>query len=89
MRITEKGQVTIPKAVRDHLGIGPGSEVDFIMTREGVQVVKLNGGDGRRLGAEEIERHLANMRGTIDTEGMDGRAYIERLRGPRDDFDVG
>jgi AbrB family looped-hinge helix DNA binding protein len=27
--VTAKGQVTIPKAVRDMLGIGPGSQVDF------------------------------------------------------------
>ncbi|TIO20369.1 MAG: AbrB/MazE/SpoVT family DNA-binding domain-containing protein, partial [Mesorhizobium sp.] len=25
MRVTTKGQVTIPKQIRDHLGIGPGS----------------------------------------------------------------
>jgi antitoxin PrlF len=33
MRITEKGQVTIPKDLRDALGLGAGSEVEF--TREG------------------------------------------------------
>ncbi|HTZ70507.1 MAG TPA: AbrB/MazE/SpoVT family DNA-binding domain-containing protein [Acetobacteraceae bacterium] len=27
--VTTKGQVTIPKAVREHLGIEPGSQVDF------------------------------------------------------------
>ena len=27
--VTSKGQVTIPKRVRDLLGIGPGSVVDF------------------------------------------------------------
>ena len=27
--VTTKGQVTIPKSVRDHLGIHPGSKVDF------------------------------------------------------------
>ena len=29
MRVTEKGQVTIPKALRDALGIGAGTEVEF------------------------------------------------------------
>jgi AbrB family looped-hinge helix DNA binding protein len=33
--VTSKGQVTIPKPVRDHLGIGPGSRVDFRRTAEG------------------------------------------------------
>jgi AbrB family looped-hinge helix DNA binding protein len=27
--VTSKGQVTIPRRVRDLLGIGPGSKVDF------------------------------------------------------------
>lgn len=29
MRVTEKGQVTIPKELRDILGIGAGTEVEF------------------------------------------------------------
>lgn len=29
MRVTEKGQVTIPKPLRDELGIGEGTEVEF------------------------------------------------------------
>ena len=29
MRVTSKGQVTIPQKVRQQLGIAPGSEVDF------------------------------------------------------------
>ncbi|MGY5780005.1 AbrB/MazE/SpoVT family DNA-binding domain-containing protein [Rhizobium sp. LEGMi135b] len=37
--VTAKGQVTIPKAVRDMLGIGPGSQVDFRRMPDGNIVV--------------------------------------------------
>ena len=30
MRVTTKGQVTVPQEIRQKLGITPGSEVDFI-----------------------------------------------------------
>lgn len=33
--VTAKGQVTIPKAVRDLLGIKPGSKVDFRRAADG------------------------------------------------------
>jgi antitoxin PrlF len=33
--VTTKGQVTIPKAVRERLGIVPGSQVDFVLTPNG------------------------------------------------------
>jgi antitoxin PrlF len=33
--VTSKGQVTIPKKVRDHLGIRPGTAVDFELTADG------------------------------------------------------
>lgn len=33
--VTVKGQVTIPKAVRDHLGIKPGSIVEFGLDPDG------------------------------------------------------
>ena len=42
MRVTTKGQVTIPKPIRDHLGIGPGSEVEFVATDGGVQLIAVN-----------------------------------------------
>jgi AbrB family looped-hinge helix DNA binding protein len=39
--VTAKGQITIPKAVRDALGIKPGSKVDFHRTAAGrVEIVK-------------------------------------------------
>lgn len=33
--VTQKGQVTIPKPIRDHLGIGPGSKVEFKRAPDG------------------------------------------------------
>ncbi|BBA34517.1 uncharacterized protein sS8_2566 [Methylocaldum marinum] len=33
--LTRKGQVTIPKPIRDLLGLEPGSAVDFKVTDEG------------------------------------------------------
>jgi antitoxin PrlF len=42
--VTSKGQVTIPKPVRDHLGIGPGSRVDFRRTADGgIMIEKADG----------------------------------------------
>src|ERR1700747_1300276 len=34
-KITTKGQVTIPKRLRDHLGLEPGSSVEFELAADG------------------------------------------------------
>ena len=38
--VTSKGQVTIPKPIRDHLGIGPGSQVTFRLAADGSIVIE-------------------------------------------------
>jgi antitoxin PrlF len=44
--VTSKGQVTIPKPVRDRLGIEPGSSVEFELAADGrVVLIKV---DARR-----------------------------------------
>ncbi|MBK8456568.1 MAG: AbrB/MazE/SpoVT family DNA-binding domain-containing protein [Phyllobacteriaceae bacterium] len=88
MRVTEKGQVTIPKPIRDKLGIVPGSEVEFV--DEG-KVVRL---ENRRAGnpaksADSFDAWLMRARGQIDTAGRDGKAFVDWLRGTRDDLDAG
>jgi AbrB family looped-hinge helix DNA binding protein len=40
MRITSKGQVTIPVEIREKAGLLPGTEVDFALDGEGVRIVK-------------------------------------------------
>jgi len=70
--VTSKGQVTIPKRVRDLLGIRPGSKVDFesapdgriVLVKQGKSVpsrfAKLRGRAGKGMSTDEI---MALMRG--------------------------
>ena len=70
MRVSKKGQITIPKALRDELGIGAGTQVDFeragdtIVIRKaqaGQQLVgQLRGRGDVRMSTDEI---MALMRG--------------------------
>jgi antitoxin PrlF len=54
MRVTEKGQVTIPKELRDALGIGAGTEVKFERADDTIVVRKVEGGSNR--GRELVTR---------------------------------
>jgi AbrB family looped-hinge helix DNA binding protein len=40
MRITSKGQVTIPQHIREQLGLLPETEVEFVVTGDRVHLVK-------------------------------------------------
>ncbi|CAN7444694.1 MULTISPECIES: AbrB/MazE/SpoVT family DNA-binding domain-containing protein [Neorhizobium] len=84
MRVTEKGQVTIPKEIRDRLKIGPGSEVDFIVSDDGVRLVRL---DDSKQDYKSFEEWADSVKGTWDLGGMTTDEYIDWLRGPRDDLD--
>jgi AbrB family looped-hinge helix DNA binding protein len=55
MKITSKGQVTIPKEIRDEFGLLPGTEVEFVPEEGDIRVRKAVG--GRRRG-EEVVAHL-------------------------------
>jgi AbrB family looped-hinge helix DNA binding protein len=54
-KITSKGQVTIPKPIREAFGLLPGTDVEFVSDDEGIRVRKSRG--GRRRG-EEVVEHL-------------------------------
>jgi antitoxin PrlF len=47
-RLTTTGQVTIPKRLREHLGLKPGSEVDFEMAEDGRVFLKADRGAPNR-----------------------------------------
>jgi len=50
--VTAKGQITIPKQIRDSAGLGPGSEVDVVVNHEGEVVLRKHEGDFAALDAE-------------------------------------
>lgn len=62
-RVTSKGQVTIPKRVRDHLGIRAGSAVDFEMTETGEVVLRSATTAGRK-SARGVPSRFAKLRGS-------------------------
>lgn len=56
--VTTKGQVTIPKRIRDLLGISPGSIVEFELTAGGTVLLR----HGKRKPARPTRR-FATLRG--------------------------
>jgi AbrB family looped-hinge helix DNA binding protein len=71
--VTAKGQVTIPKPVRDLLGIVPGSKVDFRRAADGSVV--LTRADGKRPASR-----FAKLRGDAGS-GLDTDAIMALTRG--------
>ena len=90
MRMTSKGQVTIPKEIRDKLGIGPGSDVGF--SEEGGQVVITN--DDNHSGESDgaiLARQLQELGERARREGfwsgLTTDEIMEMTRGPFDDIE--
>jgi antitoxin PrlF len=55
-KMTTKGQVTIPKRLRDHLGLKPGSYIDFELAEDGRVFLKTH--------PEAPESRFARLRGS-------------------------
>jgi AbrB family looped-hinge helix DNA binding protein len=89
MRVTTKGQVTIPKEIRDRLGIVPGSEVEFVPTQDGVQLIAVNENMSKEETSRRFSAVLDRMTGSLDLGGMTTDEYMEWVRGPREDLDLG
>lgn len=74
--LTVKGQVTIPKAVREHLGVVPGEEVDFSVTAEGEVVVRAS----RTRRKQGLKSRFSSVRGVIE-QGVGTDEFMNLLRG--------
>ena len=69
-RLTEKGQVTIPKPLRDSLGLEPGQELEF-EEQDGRLVVR------RVAPADPLRQLLGLVRERTDVD-----AFLAETRGP-------
>lgn len=65
MRVTSKGQVTIPQDIREHAGFLPGSEVQFIIGDDGiVRVIRSKD----QLRDPEITKALKRLAGSAESK---------------------
>ena len=66
MRISTKGQITIPQDIRELAGVGPGDEMDFVY-EDGV--IKLVRSEGTKTRGQRLVEHMwgrATVRMTTD-----------------------
>ena len=69
--ISSKGQITVPKAVRDKLGLRPGTRVEFELTAQGAWLRK-----GHRGGVRAVDRVLGILKREAATDSL-----IDDMRG--------
>ncbi|MCR4318883.1 MAG: AbrB/MazE/SpoVT family DNA-binding domain-containing protein [Candidatus Brocadiaceae bacterium] len=65
MRITTKGQVTIPQPIREKLGISPAVEVDFVEENGRIYLVKKRAASSKTLKYRRL-RGIATVKMTTD-----------------------
>ncbi len=71
-KVTSKGQITIPKEVRERLGLRPGDEVEFVESDGGIGIRK-----------EVAESPFRRYRGYLEKlRGCDPDELIDEMRGP-------
>jgi AbrB family looped-hinge helix DNA binding protein len=65
MRVTTKGQVTIPQEIREKLGITPAVEIDFMEEKDRIYLVKREGQVNNIHKFRKL-RGIANVKMTTD-----------------------
>jgi AbrB family looped-hinge helix DNA binding protein len=75
VRLTSKGQVTIPQGIRDKLGLLPHCEVAFDVVGNSVRIRKVRGKNTR---AQQI---LDRLRGSAPKPGLTTNQLMAMTRG--------
>ena len=81
MRITSKGQVTIPQDVRERTGLMPGTDVKFEIEAGVVRLVKARHPGGRQTRGQKL---VEDLRGRGDFK-MSTDEIVALMRGPAAD----
>jgi AbrB family looped-hinge helix DNA binding protein len=76
-RVQEKGQVTIPQAVRAALGLKKGDMVTFVQTESGIEI---------RRAEVVVQEALGAIGATLKDKGITLEEMIERGRSIRQDL---
>ncbi len=66
MRITSKGQVTIPIAVREQLGLREGDQVEFVVDGVEARMRRAEGAPSR--GTQLVQQLRGRLRGGMSTD---------------------
>ena len=73
MRISERGQITIPKRLRDRFGLKKDVEVEITATERGLLIQKRSAAQHP---VERVSGILDSVDGALDVD-----RYIEEIRG--------
>ena len=84
MRITAKGQVTIPQEVRERAGLMPGTDVEFEIDAGAVRLVKTKRDGPRKTRGQKV---VDRLRGGGDFK-MSTDEILALMRGPPADADA-
>ncbi len=77
--VTDKGQLTVPKSVRDRLGIRPGTKIDFEILADGSARMRvLTRGAAGLYGL--LQRRGERSRSVEDMDGGIAAAVADRAR---------
>ena len=75
MRISERGQITIPKSLRDRFGMHRNVEVEISATRQGLLIRK------RATVRHPVDQVYGILGKDVLGEGVGVDKYIEEIRG--------
>ena len=87
MKLTTKCQVTVPLAVREKLGLFPGSEVEFVVEGKAAKLVKARKTKGTVSRGERIVARAIANRGTANPDLTTDQIMAWTRGWGEDDFD--